>query len=264
MSWFRRARREELPEQVDQTPEAEQAPDDETAQAADDGGTEGSGDREGDDATAAEAGSTPAEPTGPWDLTDRPELDGRIDLGALRVPGIDGMQVRMEVDQRTNVITGVAIALRGTVVQLQAFAAPRVEAVWADIRQEIAASATSQGGTADEVPGPFGTELLARLPFTDEQGRSGHRPARFIGVDGPRWFLRAVISGRAAVEPDAAAEFEALIAETVVVRGTEARPPRDVLPLTLPEAAPAPAQQRPATADDFNPLERGPEITEIR
>lgn len=279
MSWFRRASREELPEQDVETTDGDAA---EVAQEATSSEVEASGNdtaaaepatddtAAGDTATDGEVQESRAD-SGPWDVADRPEVDGRVDLGALRIPGIDGMQVRMEIDQRTKIITGVSIALRGTVLQLQAFAAPRVEAVWPDIRKEIAASATSQGGTADEVPGPFGTELLARLPFTDDQGRSGHRPARFIGVDGPRWFVRAVLSGRAVVEPEAASEFEALIAETVVVRGTDARPPRDVLGLTLPEGAPEPkadgeaAAPRRPQASDFDPLaDRGPEITEVR
>jgi len=270
VSWFRRAQREDRHEDVvgDQADEVAAA--DEPAAAEDARAAEPTAegapasDQAGEDAPAGE--DEPALRRGPWDVSERPDLEGRIDLGALRVPPIDGMQVRMEVDKRTGSFTGAAVALRGTVVQLQAFAAPRVEAIWPEIRSEIAASATKQGGTADEVPGPFGTELLARLPFTDGKGATGHRPARFVGVDGPRWFVRAVISGRGAVDTEAAREFEDLIAGTVVVRGTEARPPRDVLALRLPDGAPGAAEEEPeAPSDtDFNPLRRGPEITEIR
>jgi hypothetical protein len=57
-----------------------------------------------------------------------------------------------------------------------------------------------------------------------------------------------------------------VFAQTVVVRGTEARPPRDLLALRLPGAAtglaPVPDEARPEP--DFDPLMRGPEITEIR
>ena len=58
--------------------------------------------------------------------------------------------------------------------------------------REIAESVTQQGGSADDLPGPFGRELLARLPVRTPEGRTGHRPARFIGADGPRWFVRGV------------------------------------------------------------------------
>ena len=104
------------------------------------------------------------------------------------------------------------------------------------------------------------------MPVRTPEGRTGHRPARFIGADGPRWFLRGVITGKAAVEPAAAERLEQVFAQTVVVRGTEARPPRDLLPLRLPGAAPVIGTVAPdeRPEPDFDPLTRGPEITEIR
>ena len=109
---------------------------------------------------------------------------------------------------------------------------------------------------------PCMPSLNARTP----EGRTGHRPARFIGADGPRWFLRGVITGKAAVEPAAAERLEQVFAQTVVVRGTEARPPRDLLALRLPGAAPVIGTVAPdeRPEPDFDPLTRGPEITEIR
>ena len=208
----------------------------------------------------------PGRTSGPWDLEDDvPDL-ARLDLGAVRVPGVQGMELRMEVDQKTGVITGVSVSLDESVLQVQAFAAPRTEGIWDEIRAEIAQSITQQGGTVDDLPGPFGRELLARIPVRTPEGRTGHRPARFIGADGPRWCLRGVITGKAAVDPAAAERLEQVFSQTVVVRGTDARPPRDLLALHLPEGAPgtapAPADARPEP--DFDPLTRGPEITEIR
>jgi len=208
----------------------------------------------------------PGRTSGPWDADDEvPDL-ARLDLGAVRVPGVQGMELRMEVDQKTGVITGVSVSLDESVLQVQAFAAPRTEGIWDEIRAEIAQSITQQGGTVDDLPGPFGRELLARIPVRTPEGRTGHRPARFIGADGPRWFLRGVITGKAAVDPAAAERLEQVFSQTVVVRGTDARPPRDLLALHLPEGAPgtapAPADVRPEP--DFDPLTRGPEITEIR
>jgi hypothetical protein len=97
------------------------------------------------------------------------------------------------------------------------------------------------------------------------EGRTGHRPARFIGVDGPRWFLRGVITGRAAVDEEAAGTLEDLFRRTVVVRGGAARPPRDLLALRLPNQADGATPAAPAApaAPTFDPLKRGPEITEI-
>ncbi len=216
-----------------------------------------------------------AEPrtSGPFDAAEIEDTSGRLDLGGLLVPGVPGMRLRLEQDRRTQKFTGVACTVEGSVLQVQAFAAPRTQGIWDEIREEIAGSVQQQGGAADDVPGPFGRELLARLPVAGADGRTGFRPARFLGVDGPRWFLRGVITGRAAVEPEAATTLEFVFANTVVVRGDQARPPRDVLELNPPaqpeEDGEVPGEQDAAgstqpPAGGFNPLERGPEITEIR
>ena len=198
----------------------------------------------------------------------------RVDLGAILLPGVQGMELRMEIDKATNVVSAASILLDGSSLQVQAFAAPRTDGIWDEIRAEIAESVTQQGGSADDLPGPFGRELLARLPVRTPEGRTGHRPARFIGADGPRWFVRGVITGRAAVDPAAATALEQLFGGIVVVRGTDARPPRDLLTLTLPGPGapnlthdPAPPEAEDGAtpaAPDFDPLTRGPEITEIR
>jgi hypothetical protein len=210
-----------------------------------------------EDRAAASSG-----PSGPFDAAEIDDTAGRLDLGALLLPGVPGMGLRLEVDRKTGKFTGVACAVEGSVLQVQAFAAPRTEGIWDEIRAEIEQSVGQQGGSADDVPGPFGRELLARLPVAGQDGRTSFRPARFLGVDGPRWFLRGVLTGRAAVDPEAATTLEFVFANTAVVRGDQARPPRDVLELQAPaqpgEPAPAPAQQ-----PSFDPLERGPEITEI-
>jgi hypothetical protein len=173
----------------------------------------------------------------------------------------------MEVDKKTQRITGVACAVAGSGLQVQAFAAPRTDGIWDEIRGEIAASVTKQGGTVDDLPGPFGRELLARIPAQTPDGRPGVRPARFVGFDGPRWFLRGVLTGKAAVDPAEARLLESVFANIVVVRDQSPRPPRDLLALHLPGKGPAAAAPAPAgTAEtpSFDPLTRGPEITEIR
>jgi Protein of unknown function (DUF3710) len=202
-------------------------------------------------------------PEGPWDASEHPAPESSIDLGGLRLPGRDGMELRLEVDEATGTVNGVAVVLGGSAVLLHAYAAPRTEGIWDDIRAEIAAGVTRQGGTADEVPGPFGRELLVRVPVRTPDGRTGHQAQRFVGVDGPRWFLRAVFQGPAALDPSAATELESVVRDVVVVRGSEAMAPRELLPLRLPDAVAAPepeAQGRPP----LEPFTRGPEITEIR
>jgi hypothetical protein len=206
-------------------------------------------------------------PDGPWDVDEQPDPEGYVDLGGLRIRGREGMELRLEVEEATGAVNAATVQLGESAVQLQAFAAPRSEGIWEEIRAEIAAGITQQGGTVDDVAGVFGRELLARIPARTPDGRTGHQPARFSGIDGPRWFLRAVFHGRAVHDAEAAQELESVVRDVVVVRGADAMAPRELLTLRLPEAVTAqealeePGQER--TRDDLAPFERGPEITEI-
>ena len=220
---------------------------------------------------------------GPFDSADVDlEADGRLDLGALRIQGVPGMELRLEVDEAANQVVGATAVIGDSAVQIQAFAAPRTMGIWDDIRAEIAESILAQGGTADEGRGPFGIELRTRMPSAGPDGRTVFAPARFAGVDGPRWFLRAVFSGRAAIEDEAAAPLLEVVRSTVVVRGDGAMAPREMLVLKLPDQVEVPDANGSATngssaddegagaprsagnVDDLNPFERGPEITEVR
>ena len=175
---------------------------------------------------------------GPWDLSDVKDPDsGRIDLGGLFVPGVEGMELRLEVAGED--IVGATVVLRESAIQLQAFAAPRSEGIWGEVRSEIATGIRAQGGVVDEVEGRLGQELRAQVPVQLPDGRGGVQVVRFVGADGPRWFLRGVISGQAAVQPAAAAPLEAVFRDTVVVRGQMAMAPRTPLTLTMPDWAEA-------------------------
>ena len=233
---------------------------------------------EDEDGTASGSGTaavTPDAPvdrtSGPFDASEVEDDDGRLDLGALRIRGTDGMELRLEIDQEQQHVIAATAVIGESALQLQAFAAPRSGGVWADIRSEIGAAIETQGGTADREDGPLGTELRTRMPSAGPDGRTVFAPARFLGVDGPRWFLRGVISGRAAIDEAAAQPLLTVFRETVVVRGSDPMAPRELLPLRLPreEATPMPpapgeVQDAPASTDDLNPFERGPEITEVR
>jgi len=170
--------------------------------------------------------------TGPYDIADAPE-DGRdrLDLGALRVPIDGGVEVRVEIGEDGSVAAVTLLNETGQ-MQLGLFAAPRSEGIWDDVRAEIKASMSSQGGTVQESKGDFGTELSGRLPVP-----GGFNPMRFIGVDGPKWFLRAMLAGAPALEPAAAGPFLEIFRNVIVVRGNTPLPVRDPVPLTLPRDA---------------------------
>ncbi|MFD6419692.1 DUF3710 domain-containing protein [Streptomyces sp. NPDC060194] len=233
-------------------------------------------DAEGADDPAAEpsprrANLPPApRPNGPWDLSEVRRADeGRVDLGGLFVPGVDGMELRVEV--AGDAIVAATVVLKDSAVQLQAFAAPKKEGIWGEVRDEIAGGITSQGGVIDEVEGPLGWELRAQVPVQLPDGTNGVQLVRFIGCDGPRWFLRGVISGQGAVQPQAAGVLEQIFQDTVVVRGDGPMAPRDPIVLKLPDDAqmmPDGVQQEEQEGSRFaggmGQLQRGPEITEVR
>jgi hypothetical protein len=238
-------------------------------------------DRVDDDTAAGVPGSVrsadAATVAGPFDASEVEDDDGRLDLGALRIMGVPGMELRLEIDETANQVVGATAVIGDSAVQIQAFAAPKTMGIWDDIRSEIADSILAQGGTADEARGPLGTELRTRMPSAGPDGRTVFAPARCTGVDGPRWFLRAVFSGRAAIEDAAAEPLLDVVRGTVVVRGESAMAPREMLVLKLPDEVQTPAAQgttdgaasegepgSSAHVDDLKPFERGPEITEVR
>lgn len=192
--------------------------------------------------------------SGPWDSTDAPD-DGlaRIDLGSLLLPAVPGTELRVDVNTQQKVI-GATLRYGDSLLQVAVFAAPRAAGIWDEVRADLARSASDQGGRLEEVDGPFGPELAgyvrAEPPAQPGQPAPApvRRPARFLGVDGPRWFLRGMISGPAAERPEAAAALEDVFQQIVVVRGAAPMPVREQLPLTLPPQAAAQlaAQQQAA------------------
>jgi len=197
---------------------------------------------------------------GPFDVSEISSRDGYVDLGALLIAPRDGLQLRLEVEEATQRVVAVTMDLEGSSLQLQAFAAPRSEGLWDEIREQIGQSVGGQGGQVEEIPGDYGVELVAKLPAGAPDGSQGYRAARFIGVDGPRWFLRGVFGGEAALDREAAAGLEDLFRKIVVIRGENPMPPRELLQLRLPKDAAGPV---PPAEPDFEQPERGPEITQI-
>ncbi|HEX2315878.1 MAG TPA: DUF3710 domain-containing protein [Thermomonospora sp.] len=247
---------------------------------------------ETDDAPAA--GADAAE--GPWDAGDSyPDLQ-RLDFGSIQVPVAEGLGFQVnfeatEVDEEGNPVNGRPVAVlvqhAESVLQIQAFAAPKRTGIWDDIRKETATEVTEQAqGQTEEREGPFGTELLAMIPaqLTEEmlnemppevreqipaevieQGYAW-QPIRFIGIDGPRWFLKGVVQGAAIEDEEQWQILEDVFRNIVVVRGEQPMPPRELLPLTLPQEFSEAAEngEPEGEAETFDPFERGPEITEVR
>jgi hypothetical protein len=175
----------------------------------------------------------PKPTTGPYDERDAPAEDvARIDLGAMLIPATPGIDVRLDVAEDQQVVSATLVTPFGQ-MQLGVFAAPRNDGIWDEVRAEIKDSVAAQSGSVrDASDGPFGTELVGKLKMDGVL-----TPVRFIGVDGPRWFLRAMLVGVAASEAARAAPFENVLREIVVVRGADPLPVREPVPLRLPKQA---------------------------
>jgi len=225
-----------------------------------------------DAAGAVETAQDGSQAVGPWDVAEpHPELL-RVDLGSIHVPVLEGTDIQLVFAEQQG--AWVLVRHQLSEMHVQAFAAPKRSGLWDDVRSEIAAEIAGAGGRSEEREGPFGTEVIGHVPVEPGKPASGLRLVRFVGVDGPRWFLRGMFSGAAATEPAAAAPLEAVFSQVVVVRGDHPMPPRDLLELRLPPEAAAAieeqarAQQAGQEPNRFaappNPFQRGPEMTETR
>lgn len=178
---------------------------------------------------------------GPFDSSEVDFNVPYLDLGAIKVPTKDGLQVRLEVEEPSQRIVAVTLEFDDSSLQLQAFSAPKSEGLWHNIRQQLSDSVEAQGGTAEARVGSLGPEILAKLPITDASGTQvGTRFSRFVGVDGPKWFLRGVIAGAAITDPKAAAEIDDLFRSVTVHRDSSPLPPGDLLALQMPGGTIAP------------------------
>ena len=172
---------------------------------------------------------------GPFDSEHLQDVRPYIDFGAIRVEPQADLQMSVEVEEGTSRVVAVTLDYANSKLQLMAFAAPRTEGIWSEIRSAVAANIVAQGGEVEEGYGAIGAELLARLPLVDDQGRSaGYRQARFIGFDGPRWCLRGTVGGAALTDPKSAADINDLFRSVIVHRGETPLPPGEALPLNVP------------------------------
>src|SRR5690606_36791560 len=97
---------------------------------------------------AAEEAAAPDRPEcGPFDSSQVTGMGPRVDLGAIWLPVLPGLELRMEVDKKTLKVTGESATLAGFGLQVQAIAAPRTEGILDEVRAEIGESITRQGGT---------------------------------------------------------------------------------------------------------------------
>lgn len=179
-------------------------------------------------ALAKSMGDGPAPEFGPYDISQAPDGVQRLDLGSLLIPAVEGVEVRVQANPDGGV-EQIVLVHGNSALQLGVFAAPRSEGIWDEVRGEIAESMKSDGAGPMEFDGPYGVELAARVETPE-----GPADVRFVGVDGPRWMVRALFQGQAAAQPSQEGVLGECLRGLVVVRDNEARPVREALPLRLP------------------------------
>jgi Protein of unknown function (DUF3710) len=166
---------------------------------------------------------------GPYDSEVAPEGVQRLDMGSLQIPAIDNVEVRVQANPDGSV-DNIVLVDGESALQLGVFAAPRTEGIWSEVRDEIAEAMAADGVRPQEIEGPYGTELTATVNTPE-----GPAVVRFVGVDGPRWMVRALFQGPAAADQNYGGPLTDALTGLVVVRDEEARPVREPLPLRLPK-----------------------------
>lgn len=178
---------------------------------------------------------------GPWDVEDEnvPDYDEYLDMGSYYLPFLKGIELRVKANRATQQVLGTTITYGSSSVEVEAFAAPKTLGLWDDVRADL----IEANKDAKEVEGVFGTELA--LPVTVKGGRKVL--TRIVGVDGPRWMLRGIFSGKAATDPEGeeAKALNQFFADIVVERGDDPLAPRDLIPMHPPVA---PAERKAAKA----------------
>lgn len=199
---------------------------------------------EADEATQADETEQDGQETaeeaarGPFDVDDLPEDEvTRVDLGSLLIEPEQGRELRLQVDEASGAVQSVLLAGQDGAIEIRAFAAPRNGDLWSEVRPQIAADMAQKGGTATEREGRFGPELVCQMQVKRKEGGTASQPSRIIGINGPRWLLRATFFGKPALEPDAAADWEDTVTRIAVRRGDHAMPVGEPLPVTLPDQA---------------------------
>jgi len=176
---------------------------------------------------------------GPWDSSERSASDDEsyIDLGPLALRVRPGLDVQMPTEGDGDDIGSVVLVGESAALELRAFAATRSGGLWDEVRDDLILEVARLGGECEQVDGLFGPELLVKVPVDLPDGEKGFQPSRIVGIEGPRWLLRATFLGEAGLEPSDEGVLMDSLRDVIVQRGPEPRIPRESLLLTLPADA---------------------------
>ncbi|MEY2816273.1 MAG: hypothetical protein RJA78_849, partial [Actinomycetota bacterium] len=170
---------------------------------------------------------------GPFDESDPHAPTDLAEFGSIAFLPNPRVVVRAEIEEGTGRMVAISFDYLDSTLQVQAFASPKGESLWEEVLGDITANLESQGISLERHLGPFGSEVYAHIPLSESE----LKPVRMFGISGDRWLLRGVISGSAVTDLESKNELESVFRSIVVRRGQVPLPPRELLPLSLPEGA---------------------------
>lgn len=177
---------------------------------------------------------------GPSDISVIASRDNYVDFGHILVPAtIQGLVIKGEMEPDTQRLVAVTLELADSVLQVSVFSSARSEEIWPEVREQLLANFRAQGATVESSTSSLGASIEVEIGSAD----GAVSKVRFVGTDGPRWFLRGSISGAAVEDPQANDVIEALYKSLVVDRGDDPMPPRELMSLKLPAGNVAPPRQ---------------------
>ena len=177
--------------------------------------------------------SSPNGLLGPFDESDPNAPTELAEFGSIAFLPNPRVAVRAEIEEGTGRMVALSFDYLDSTLQVQAFASPKGESLWDEVLGDITANLESQGISIERHLGPFGTEIYAHIPISQDE----LKPVRMFGLSGDRWLLRGVISGSAVSELEPKNELEGVFRSIVIRRGQVPLPPRELLPPSLPEGA---------------------------
>lgn len=177
---------------------------------------------------------------GPFDIEevdlDADEIE-RLDFGCVVLTPFDNMQIQLQVDQATQAVQSALVMSEQSALEVALFAAPARSSMVKDVADDMVASTTAVGGEAELGEGPFGPEIRRVIPVEGPDGEQAYHVSRTWFAQGPRWLLRGVLMGEAAMQEGFEGAGELLFeffCNVVVRRGEEPMVPGDLIPMTLP------------------------------
>lgn len=212
----------------------------EDADPAEDDASEGDKDSGEDDSDDAYRINLERE-DGPFDI-DEVDLDAdevtRLDFGSLVITPFENMQMQIQIDQDTGEVQSLLVVRDNNALEVALFAAPATGEMISQIHREMIEGTTAQGGQASVADGPLGAELHRVVPMNGPDNQPGYHVSRSWLAQGPRWLLRGVLMGDAAVGDTLDATGQLLMeffCNLVVRRDDRPRVPGDVIPLKVPD-----------------------------